>query len=123
MRRIIQEIPNFIMIFYSVVIVSISFTLAKPSIKNCECWDGYKATYSANSLQCEGIDILHTMSCNKPRLPKCKCSGNVSGILWDKTGVWCTTYIAGTEIRRWHCENKKQWAWFFLKNLGYKVQR
>ncbi|RZB39787.1 uncharacterized protein BDFB_004016 [Asbolus verrucosus] len=70
------------------------------SIRNCECWDGYKAEYNKNGSQCVGVNLFHIMPCNMARAPKCQCSGRVSSILKDRTGTWCTRYTKGEELTR-----------------------
>ncbi|KAK4874982.1 hypothetical protein RN001_014342 [Aquatica leii] len=91
---------------------------SKPLSKECKCWDGYQP--NDNGSECVGVLILHVMQCNIPQAPRCKCSGDVSGILSDKTGIWCTTYKSGKELKRWECENKTEWQKFFEKHPEYK---
>lgn len=82
-------------------------------ISDCKCWDGYKPMKSDNGVRCYGILLLHAMNCNEPERPDCKCSGEISGILSDATGTWCTYYQKGKETKKWACENKEEWDKFF----------
>ncbi|KAF2896902.1 hypothetical protein ILUMI_09275 [Ignelater luminosus] len=102
------------------VCLAVSVTNAKPSPKECKCWDGYEPKIGADGPECSGISILRTVPCNESQPPQCKCSGNVTGILKDETGIWCSTYAEGKETKRWECENKDEWNKFYEEYPDYK---
>lgn len=95
-------------------------TINGKAAENCKCWDGYEANNGPDGPECRGILLLHSMPCNEPQPPQCKCSGNVTGILKDETGIWCSTYAEGKEVKRWSCENAEDWKKFFEQNPEYK---
>lgn len=84
-------------------------------LSECKCWSGYEPKKSDDGIRCFGVKLLHAMECNEPQRPDCKCSGNVTGILSDSSGTWCTEYIKGEDSKKWPCENKEEWDMFFKK--------
>ncbi|KAJ8925950.1 hypothetical protein NQ315_009803, partial [Exocentrus adspersus] len=87
--------------------------------RSCVCWEGYKSESNGNDPHCVAVDQFHIMPCNMPKAPKCHCSGQVSDILKDKTGTWCTRYSKGEELMRWPCENVEEWKDFFKKHPDF----
>lgn len=82
-------------------------------LSGCKCWTGYRAMKSDDGVRCFGILLLHSMDCNEPERPDCKCSGDVNGILSDATGTWCSQNQKDGENKKWACENKEEWEKFF----------
>ncbi|KAL3286034.1 hypothetical protein HHI36_000547 [Cryptolaemus montrouzieri] len=101
----------------SMLLLSVAFCNGVPLY--CKCWEGYRAQYGKDGAQCFGIRLMHIMPCNVPQPPRCICSGSVNNILKDGTGTWCTTYKKGHELRRWPCENTKEWDDFFKKHPDF----
>lgn len=83
-------------------------------IKRCACWEGYKPEIIQGALQCQGVQVEHTMGCDVLPPPRCACTGH-NGILKDRSGTWCTIYLQGVEVKRWRCENRSEWDHFFNK--------
>lgn len=56
------------------------------------------------------------MACNIPEAPKCLCTGKMTSVLKDKTGLWCIEFDSGKEVKRWRCQNKIEWKIFMINN-------
>lgn len=96
-----------------IIICLIGLVCAGPNRnKTCYCWWGY-VEHSKPDPHCRNTMTDHVMPCNFPKTPTCKCTGNVSNILKDRTGTWCTRYSKGEELMRWPCENRDDWVKFF----------
>lgn len=78
--------------------------------ETCKCWEGYEPQlFQDGEVACIGWLLPTLMECNVPEPPRCVCSGEVTGILTDSSGTWCSIYSKGEEIKRWACENKEDW--------------
>lgn len=97
----------------SFLLLAILYMAHADELSDCKCWEGYVAKKTQEGVRCHGILLLHIMECNVPERPRCECSGNVTGILSDSTGIWCSEYVNGTEHRKWACENKEDWDKFY----------
>nr|XP_023013718.1 uncharacterized protein LOC111503600 [Leptinotarsa decemlineata] len=107
------------MFWLTLLIVAPCIAISDGRTLTCTCWDGYRAEYHQNGAQCVATDQFHIMPCNMAVAPKCKCSGRVSSILKDRTGTWCTRYRKGEELKRWPCENVKEWDEFFRRHPDF----
>ncbi|XP_018563876.1 uncharacterized protein LOC108905487 [Anoplophora glabripennis] len=97
----------------SLLLLALLYKAHADELSDCKCWEGYKATKTNEGVRCQGILLLHAMDCNVPERPKCVCTGNVTGILTDSSGTWCSEYANGKEQRKWECENKAEWDKFY----------
>ncbi|XP_044744097.1 uncharacterized protein LOC123306261 [Coccinella septempunctata] len=97
----------------STLLLSLVYTSGKAI--TCKCWDGYKPHISKEGPECFGVQLMHIMPCNTPRAPRCVCTGEVNNILKDRTGTWCSTMKNGKELKRWPCENTRDWDEFFAR--------
>lgn len=88
-----------------------------PSDKpTCSCWKGYEPqVQNDGTVACVGIYLFHIMNCNVLQPPRCECT-KASGIVTDKNGTFCALFNRGKEIRRWPCENRKEWNDFLTEN-------
>ncbi|KAJ8933621.1 hypothetical protein NQ318_002819 [Aromia moschata] len=103
-------------IHFAFAFLSLSSAADDPELAKCKCWEGYQPQKWEKRVQCFGILLLNVQDCNVPERPKCVCSGNVTGILSDSSGVWCSEYTSGKDHRKWECENKEDWAKFYAEN-------
>lgn len=82
----------------------------------CNCWKGYEPQEQHDgTLACVGVYLLHIMDCNVVQPPRCHCT-KATGIITDKAGTSCALFRRGKEIRRWPCENEKEWETFLAEN-------
>lgn len=85
----------------------------------CNCWKGYEPEIQNDgSTACVGIYLLHIMDCNTPQPPRCHCT-KATGIITDKAGTFCAQFSRGKEVKRWPCENQKEWADFVSQNTDW----
>ncbi|KAG5865667.1 hypothetical protein JTB14_005071 [Gonioctena quinquepunctata] len=89
-------------------------------LSDCKCWSGYEPHKDQDGVNCYGIMLLHTKRCNEPQPPKCVCSGEVTGILSDSTGIWCSQSSEGKIEKKWACENKEEWDKYYKENPSEK---
>lgn len=101
---------------WALFFLTVSALTLADELENCKCWSGYEPASTPEGVLCQGIYLLHTMECNIPQPPRCICNSDATGILTDKTGIWCAQYFRGKEIRRWHCENKEDWDKYYHKS-------
>lgn len=99
---------------HKISLVLLGLTLALSVLtsaeNDCKCWQGYQPHQTKEgSTICRGVMFLTELPCNIPEPPECKCSKNVTGIVTDATGTYCSTYSKGKEMERWSCENKEDW--------------
>lgn len=108
--------------FYKIIFLLFLLTISTyaksiPSEKgNCNCWKGYEPEEQQDgTLACVGVYLLHIMDCNVVQPPRCHCT-KATGIITDKDGTACALFKRGREIRRWPCENRKEWETFLAEN-------
>lgn len=99
--------------------LSLTFVISQSSTETCKCWDGYEPRNGTDGPECAGVFLRNVMPCNIPALPKCECTGNVSRIIIERQVTWCSTVQDGKEIKRWRCENKKEWEEYEKQTTGY----
>ncbi|KAJ8972192.1 hypothetical protein NQ317_005189 [Molorchus minor] len=85
-------------------------------LSECKCHEGFEPRTVEDKVKCVGTYVTTTKACNIPERPRCKCLGSVSAILNDDGGTWCLEYAAGVELRRWPCENQKEWVRFYKEH-------
>ncbi|XP_017768219.1 PREDICTED: uncharacterized protein LOC108556560 [Nicrophorus vespilloides] len=90
------------------------------TLEECKCGEGYKAEKNeGGKVECLGVMVAHAKPCNLPEVPKCVCSEEVSAILTDAEGSWCTNG-KGDSKKKWACENKADWDEYKLKYDEYE---
>lgn len=102
------------MYYLTIVLCCIFITLLRSeelTVENCHCNEGYKTAKTENgTLECIGINVYNSEPCNTVNPPTCNCTGDVSSIVIDEKGTWCSaTPKADTPSKLWPCENKEEW--------------
>lgn len=81
------------------------------TLETCHCNEGYKPEKRDDgTIECVGINVYNTEACNIKNPPKCKCTGDVSSIVIDDKGTWCSATPKEGAPKLWPCENEDEWV-------------